>query len=131
MSYQFLSYQFRCRDLAGAWRRDRKERVSNCVRAWIYRLRKNCSCVKPCIRARVYRLRKNLYGREDVSGHDLSRAAKLLKNNISLLPQACAQPGELFVSAIPREPRARAKPSDEKRSAQNKRFFAASFSRAV
>src|SRR2546423_4553906 len=26
---------------------------------------------------------------------------------------ACAQPGELLVSAVPREPRARAKPSDE------------------
>src|SRR5260370_23589552 len=47
-------------------------------------------------------------------------AAKLLKMNNSTLPKASAQPGELFVSAVPREPRARAKPSDEKRSAQKK-----------
>ena len=65
---------------------------------------------------------KMLYGREDVSGHGFIRAAKLLKMNNSALPKACAQPGELFVSAVPREPRARAKPSDEKQSAQNKRF---------
>src|SRR5713226_9294951 len=69
---------------------------------------------------------KMLYGREDVSGHGFIRAAKLLKMNNSALPKACAQPGELFVSAVPRERRARAKPSDEKRSAQNKRFSAAS-----
>ncbi len=37
-------------------------------------------------------------------------------NAFSTVPQASAQPGELFVSAVPREPRARAKPSDEKRS---------------
>ncbi len=47
-------------------------------------------------------------------------AAKLLKMNNSALPKASAQPGELFVSAVPCERRARAKPSDEKRSAQNK-----------
>jgi len=43
-------------------------------------------------------------------------------NAFSTVPKASAQPGELFVSAVPREPRARAKPSDEKRSAQ-KTFF--------
>ena len=41
-------------------------------------------------------------------------------NAFSTVPQASAQPGELFVSAVPREPRARAKPSDEKRSTQKK-----------
>src|SRR5713226_8553295 len=46
--------------------------------------------------------------------------------NNSALPKACAQPGELFVSAVPRERRARAEPSDEKRSAQNKRSSASS-----
>ena len=62
------------------------------------------------------------FGPEDVSGHGFIRAAKLLKMNNSALPKACAQPGELFVSAVPREPRARAKLSDEKRSAQ-RTFF--------
>jgi len=36
-------------------------------------------------------------------------------NAFSTVPKASAQPGELFVSAVPREPRARAKLSDEKR----------------
>ena len=44
-------------------------------------------------------------------------------NAFSTVPKAGAQPGELFVSAVPREPRARAKPSDEKRSAQKKVYI--------
>ena len=67
-----------------------------------------------------------LYGREDVSGHGFIRAAKLLKMNNSALPKASAQPGELFVSAVPRERRARAEPSDEKRAHRIIIFFAAS-----
>src|SRR5260370_19653648 len=44
--------------------------------------------------------------------------------NNSALPKASAQSGELFVSAVPRERRPRAKPSDEKRSAERKSFSA-------
>ncbi len=40
-----------------------------------------------------------LYGREDVSGHDLSRAAKLLKMNNSALPKAEAQQSGAFKNA--------------------------------
>jgi hypothetical protein len=37
---------------------------------------------------------KMLYGREDLSGHDFSRAAKLLKINNSTLPKASAYPAK-------------------------------------
>jgi len=51
---------------------------------------------------------KTLYGREDVSGHDFSRAVKPLKMNNSTLPTAGAQQGERKASTGLRERSARA-----------------------